>query len=445
MKRMVLAVGVTLFCTAPWDIYAETPGQGVGDTADTSSLSAGEPGPAPGRKITPQKEPSPAATAYQIGSFLVSPEVVVSRMFDDNIYATQSNKVADFATIYSPAVWLQSNWSKHVLKFEAGTDSERYDTQTSQNANDFRYSAEGRFDISPQSNLYGGLRKSQEHEDRESPDFNNGFFPTEYHSLKGYAGWFRQFENVAVRIGGTAQKLDFSNVPFTNGVINNQDRNRTLYTGGGRFSYDLSPTSEMYLQTAVDDRRYQYKLDDLGYMRDSNGERLLVGSRINIPKKLKVDAFIGHMTQRYQDPRLGNVSTPMVGANANWYQSSATTLSVYVDRTIEETMVYQTIPVVLPASSYVNTYGALTADHKYSERLSASANLSYSRNVFQGYSRVDNYAGIGLGAVYQLRHGIFLDSSFQHRFLRSDYTLENFDRNIVFLRLAFDFSPGWTR
>ncbi len=432
-----LAASVALACLLSCAANA----QGIEGTADTSQ-PAGEPGPPPGRKIVPQKEPSSTAKAYQVGSFMVYPEAVVSEMFDNNVYATQTNKISDFATIFSPAVYVQSDWSRHVLKFEAGSDSARYHSQTSQNSNDYRYSMEGRYDISSQSNVYGGLRKAQEHEDRESPDFRNGFYPTIYHSLKGYGGWFNEFTDFSVRLGGTIQKLEFDNVPFTNGIIDNTDRNRILYTGGARFSYEISPLAEAYLQTAIDDRRYQNKPDNAGYIRDSNGERFFVGTRINLPRRLRADAFIGHMTQRYQDPRLGNVSTPMVGANVNWYQSAATTLNAYVDRTIEETTVFQTIPVVLPASSYVNTYAAFTADHKYSERFSVSANFSYSRDEFQGFPRTDNYTGIGAGMVYQLRHGIFLDTSFQHRFLRSDNTLENFDRDILFVRLAFALSPS---
>ena len=97
---------------------------------------------------------------------------------------------------------------------------------------------------------------------------------------------------------------------------------------------------------------------------------------------------------------------------------------------------------MVPAASYVNSYLALTANHKYSDRFSVSANLSYSRNDFKGFQRVDNYTGIGAGAIYQLVKGIFLDTSFQHRFLRSDNTAENFDRNMIFIRLAFAISPS---
>ncbi len=440
MKYSAVAVSLALACVAVCDAYA----QDVPDTleAQSSGGNAGEPGPPPGRKIVPQKEPKPAAQSYQFSSFTVSPEIVVSEMYDDNVYATQTNKIADFATIFSPTVWVRSNWSEHVLKFEAGGDLARYQSQTSQNSNDYHYGAEGRYDISADANVYGGVRKAQEHEDRESPDFRNGYFPTEYQALKGYAGWFKQFDRISVRVGGTAQKLDFSNVPFTYGVINNQDRNRTMYTGGARFAYELTPTSEVYLQSAVDDRRYQNVPDDAGYYRDSNGERFFVGSRINIPHQLRLDAFVGHMTQRYQDPRLGNVSTPMVGANADWYKSPVTTLSAYLDRTIEETTVFQTTPVVLPASSYVNTYTGFTANHKYTDRLSASANLSYSRNEFMGFSRTDNYTGIGFGTVYKLSRGIYLDTSYQHRFMKSGYALEDFTRNILFFRLAFALSPG---
>ncbi|NNM82455.1 MAG: outer membrane beta-barrel protein [Burkholderiales bacterium] len=409
--------------------------------AETDQDAEQQVGPPPGRKIIPSREPPPAGV-HRIGSFKVYPEIVVSEMYDDNIYATQTNRVSDSATILSPAVWLQSDWSRHVLKFEAGAESTRYHSQTSQNSNDFRYSMEGRYDFSQDMNAYAGLSRSMEHEDRESPDFRNGFYPTEFRSTKGYAGWYGQHGRLGVRVGGTMQSLDFNNVPFTFGVINNRDRNRIHQTGGIRLSYEFSTDKELYLQAAVDQRRYQNKPDDAGYSRDSNGERLLAGSKIMLPGKLKADFFFGHMSQRYQDVRLSKVSAPMFGARIDWRPAPSTLLGFYLDRTIEETTVFQTIPVVLPASSYVNSYAALTAEHKLNDRLSVNANLTYSRNDFKGFSRIDNYAGVGLGAVYQISRGIFLDSSFQHRWMRSTSTLENFDRNLLFVRIAFALSPS---
>ena len=62
-----------------------------------------------------------------------------------------------------------------------------------------------------------------------------------------------------------------------------------------------------------------------------------------------------------------------------------------------------------------------------------------------GYSRTDNYTGVGVGTVYKLSRGIFLDTSYQHRFMKSDVSIENFSRNIVFFRLAFALSPGMGR
>ena len=421
--------------------HAQTAVEGIEGAPESSVQSAGEPGPPPGRKIVPQQQPAASARVYRIGSFLAYPEIVASGMYDDNVYATQANKISDFATVFSPAVWLQSNWSRHVLKFEAGADSTRYHSQTSQNSNDYRYSVEGRYDISPQTNVYGGFRRAQEHEDRESPDFRNGYYPTEYHSLKGYAGWFHRFDRLSLRIGGTSRKFEFNNVPFTNGVINNTDRNRMQYTGGARVSYELSPNSEIYLQGAVDDRRYQNKPDDAGYIRDSNGERLLVGSRLILPRRVRADLFVGHMAQRYQDPRLGQVSAPMLGANVSWYRTDTTTFSAYADRTIEETTVFQTTPAVLPASSYVNSYIALTADHKYSDRFSMSANFSYSRNNFQGYRRVDKYYSNRVGGLYQLAPGIFFCTSFQHQVLRWGTTTQTYYWSMMFFLVAISRFP----
>ena len=101
-------------------------------------------------------------------------------------------------------------------------------------------------------------------------------------------------------------------------IINNDDRDRWQYTGGVRLGYEVSPRIEPYLQLAVDNRRYDATLDDLGYQRDSNGRRYLVGIRWNIPRKVKLDAFAGRLKQDYADARFNDVSAPLAGAALVW-------------------------------------------------------------------------------------------------------------------------------
>jgi hypothetical protein len=91
---------------------------------------------------------------------------------------------------------------------------------------------DSRFDVSRASNLFGGGAYTRDVEDRDSPDDVSGSAPTEFSITDGYAGAFHRFGRPAVRIGGTFRSLNFDDTPALGGAINNDDRDRTKYTGG---------------------------------------------------------------------------------------------------------------------------------------------------------------------------------------------------------------------
>ncbi|MGA8006266.1 MAG: outer membrane beta-barrel protein [Burkholderiales bacterium] len=405
------------------------------------------PGPAPGRTVKPEEPVVATGTPFSAGSFLVYPEIDATWMYDDNLYYSNSNPVSDHAWIYSPAIWAQSNWTRHALNFYAAWDSTRYQRYGSEDSDDWRVSGEGRYDFNADTNVYGGARFSQDHEDRESPDARNGLTPTKYYQRRFYGGFFHQLGRVSVRVAGTAQHLNYDDVNFVTGsgainIINNDDRDRWQYTGGVRLGYEASPRIEPYLQLALDNRRYDAPLDDLSYQRDSDGRRYLVGVRWNVPRKVKLDAFAGRLKQDYADARFNDVSAPVAGAALVWAVGPRTIVSAYVDRTVEETTVtYTPTPGnVLVSSSYLNTYVSAGLEHRFTDKLSGRINGSISRVAYEGFDRTDDYKGGNIGLVYRLHRNLFLDLNLAARKLESSLPSENFTKRMVFVRIAVPLS-----
>jgi len=404
-------------------------------------------GPAPGRAVKTTEPVSATGAPFQVGSYLVYPEMDVTWMNDSNVFYTNQSPQSDDAMIYSPAIWVQSNWAKHALNFYASGDWTRYRKFTTEDTDDYRASAEGRYDFSADSNVYGGAHVGQEHEDRESPDARNGLIPTKYYVQRYYAGVFRQMERLSLRVAGTAQHLDYRDVPFVTGsgainIINNDDRDRWQYAGGVRLGWEASQRIEPYLQVAFDNRVYDIVPDDLGYQKNSTGQRYLAGVRWNVPRKVKLDAFGGYMTQDYKDTRLNSVDAPLYGAALLWAMGERTTFSAYVDRTIEETTVTNTPSpgVVLVASSYLNTYASAGVTHRFTDRFSGRVNGSWSRVDYQGFSRTDDYSSGTVGLLYKLHRYLYIDVSFSERRLDSSLPNENFAKRMTFVRAAIPFS-----
>ena len=399
------------------------------------------PGPAPARRPVVRAEPGPVEP-HRIGSLLAYPEIVLTGMADDNVYSTQTDEIRDEALILSPALWLQSNWQRHFLALNASADIARYDTQHTEDTNDYRVSGEGRYDITSDSNVYGGARFAREHEDRESPDSRNGLEPTKYKAARAYAGAFHQAGRLMLRGALNVLSLDFNDVPFVMGsgaigIINNDDRDRTQTSGGVRVGYELTERVVPFVQASADHRRYKSSVDDLGVHRDSHGQRLIAGVRTFSPGIFKLEAFAGRMQQNYDDAQLADVHQPTYGGSFVWNLGERTTLSGSMDRTVEETTVFAPGTPVVPASSYVNTYGQLDVHHRFTPRFLMYGFGSLSRAAYQGIERNDDYLGAGFGGVYRVAQHMYIDLTYQHRKLNSSDPTEDFRRNMVFARLAF--------
>lgn len=433
---------------------ATTPLSSEGDsvpapaTEVAPAIEPERPGIAPGRVVQAEEPQTPAAgTPYQMGSFLVYPEIDVTELYDSNVYFTNSNPLSDHAMIYSPAIWVQSNWAQHALNFHAGGDATRYSRYTAENSDDYHVSAEGRYDLTADRNLYGGARFSRNHEDRESPDARNGLTPTLYTQRQYYGGFFNQVGRWSFRVAGTSQQLNYDDVNFLTGggvvnVINNDDRDRWQYAGGVRVAYESSLPLEWYAQAAIDDRRYNNAVDDLGYERDSDGRRYLVGVKWNVPKTLKLDAFAGRLQQNYKDPRAQDIGAPLGGGSLLWSISDRTTMSAYVDRTVEETTVTRTLApgVVQVANSYLNTYFFAGLSHRLLETVTIRVGGSLSHVGYEGLDRNDNYYSANIGAAYRIQRNLVLDVELSDRKLNSSIPTEDFTKRTIFVRLALPFS-----
>ena len=135
------------------------------------------------------------ADGIQLGSFLVLPDIAVSEMYDSNIFAARDNEVDDTLTILYPGISAKSTWDEHDLKFSAGGAFAQYYSNNDEDYDDYWADLNGRYDITVQTNVFGGAGFSSRHEDRSSPDDQfAGEKPTTYDSMHTHIGISHQIK-----------------------------------------------------------------------------------------------------------------------------------------------------------------------------------------------------------------------------------------------------------
>lgn len=365
---------------------------------------------------------------YRVGGFLIKPEVSATGLYDSNIYATRTNERSDFVNVYEGSISAQSNWKKNSLGLDAGGSLGRYRTYTKENYNDYWANLNGRLGLTDNLNVFGGIGRSFQHEERGSPEEQLvGSIPTTYRSTNGHAGVAYREGRFSLRAGGTIERLNYDNaLPVTN-----KDRNRDLLGFGAKFGYAVTPRVGVYVQGIRDVRRYVQKLDDFGYARDSHGYRADIGLAARLSNRLHGEAYVGQLSQRFTDTRFKRVSALDFGGHLVYRAAPQTVWTASLDRSLEDT----TLP---GSSSYLMTTLSGEVKHLVSPRVRLHAAVSASRAEFQDTARKDDYYSALAGMRYYFSPNVYLGG--EYRVLIRDSNLQATVNNPASIQYTDDYS-----
>ena len=344
---------------------------------------------------------------YYLGSFQFLPRITLSGAYDDNIFATDSNTTTDFVSVVSPDISINSVWDKHSLRIKAGTDVGRYWDTPSENYEDNWFNFTGRYDISDQTNIFGGLGYVFDHEGRDSPDNNqSGINPTTYTSRDLHVGLSHETDAVSLRLGTTYEDLDYDNVPRTTGVLVNDDRDRSLLGFGVRMARKIPGGTELFVQGTYDVRDYEESKDQNGYRRSSDGYRAAAGIKRALGKWGDIEAYAGILSHDFNDSRFDRVSEPDFSAELNLFPATGYRLTAELDRSLNET-------TQAGASSILDTSLNARLERSFSEKLLGHVLLGYGHSDFLDIDREDDLLTAGLGLKYFLTRQLYLAADYR--------------------------------
>ena len=421
----------------------------------TQSSGAARQGPGPA-VVTPdvvkQQLPLPAFPPMQQefpgipwGSFLAFPEVTLSATYDDNIYADRGDftnrryPVKDLVYTLSPSLAVKSKWDRHAFNFDVGGDADFYQSHSDENVTDYWAGFDGRYDLTPMSNIFGGARFSHDHEDRSAPgalSATQQAKPTLFDHSEAHLGVATGTGPWRVRAGGTFDEFDYKDGASTTGTTIDQDfRDRTATSLGARLSYVLSSSYELFGQYATDERNYRNKITGLSFNRDSSGYRAALGMRLNLPQQaVQGEVFAGTMKQDFDYSGFTDVSAPYYGTLMTWRPNRLTTVTGFIDRSLEETTVYEGSTY---ASSSIDTTYGFEVEHKLTSDLSLNGRAAYTRSAFQGLDRLDTIIDAGAGLRYYVTSSVFLGADLRLIDRKSNVLDAQYSRNQLLFSIGF--------
>ena len=368
------------------------------------------------RKVTvmTREKPELDPIGARLGSFLVYPSVGVGIAFDDNIFRTEKDREADFVAHVTPEVRVVSDWNNHELAFRANLDAGRYFENTGEDYIDWGVETSGRLDMTRATQIFGGLRYEELHEDRGSPDGAVGVEPTRYDRATAHIGGSHRINRATLTGEARLIRLDFDDVRAGGaGHINNDDRDRDVWIVGTQANYEIVPAYQAFVRAVYNVRDYRLGRDDFGIDRDSDGIEVVVGTEFDLTGVTFGNVFAGYRTQWYEDDRLDSIGGFAFGGQLTSNFTPITTGQITVQRQIEETSVNT-------AEGFWSTSLRATLDHELLRNLVLRASLAYYLQEYEGIDRDDDVYLATAGALWQAN---------RHLGFGATYTYERRDSN----------------
>lgn len=325
------------------------------------------------------------AKGIEFGSFLMLPVLDVSQHYNDNVFASATDRRSDWITRIAPEVKFRSRFTNHQLNLTAKAEQSFYREYTSDDHFDFTLAADGRYDIDRNWKLTGILDASQTHEDRGSPDDAGGKEQTRLRTGTAKFGTEKTTGRFGFKLDGEAIRRNYQDVEGANSaIINQDDRDRDELRLSTELSYELFPGYSAVVEGTVNDRKYDDRLDDQGFNRSSHGSTVRAGIGVDISELVRGDFLIGYMNQNYKDARFDTIDGFSMKASFNWTPSRMTVVIPTLERSIQET-------TTVNASGMVRTGGSLTVRHELQRNIILTAIGSAYNEKYRGTTR-DNWS-----------------------------------------------------
>lgn len=415
-KAMIAAIAVTAFYAAPiHSVSAQTE-----EIVDDRNVS-----------VRDRVRPGYDAVGVRAGAFTVFPEASVTGTYNDNIYATDVNTESDFITTLAARVSAVSTWSRHSLNLRAGLAQQLYADNSDEDRLDWDVGANGRIDVTRDTNIAGGLSYAQLHEDRGAPNAPGGAAePAEYSLFQANVALNHRFNRVTSRIGATYADYDYDAVPAVGGgpALNQDFRDREEFTQFLRLGYDVSPDTNVYVQGTINQRKYDQQPPVVALNRDSDGYAVVAGADFRLTNLAQGGVYVGYQSQDYDDPTLPEIDGMAFGANVDWFVTPLTTVRFEAASTIEET-------IAAGASGYTDNSVGLRIDHELMRNVILGGSASFANQDYEGIGRTDDVTRAGLSVDYLLNRNFSLRLGYDYTDRDSNVLGLDYTRNEVGLTL----------
>jgi hypothetical protein len=346
------------------------------------------------------------ASGIRMGSFTVLPEIGASIVYDDNAFATPSDKKSDVYTNVDARVGAVSNWSRHALEMYVGGGGNIYSDLSSESVGYAEAGIAGRLDVYRDFWLSAYADYTFGFEPRGSGESFQVFEePIETQTVKSGVVAHKQFNRLWGEIAGSLRREEFFDAKLNVGGVNtNVDqsfRDGTVDDVSGRVGYEFSPKTSVFLEGGYQWRNYED--DRFG----GEGHTALVGLRHELTRLVNSEIAIGYMNMN-DDGALHDIDTWTYRAQLSYEVTPLMTVALVGARDLTSPSQFNT------NSNRIYSDVGIRGDYAIRRDVSLMAGAGYGRLEYIDTNQNDDYVRLTTGADYLLRPWLSLWANYAY-------------------------------
>lgn len=384
-----------------------------------------------GTHVLARERPEYDAVGIRAGSFMIFPELELGVTFDDNVFGTQTNTDSDIYYGVSPSVSIESDFGRHELNFNGYTDSRFYSSDTSEDRFDWGVAADGIIEVSQFTQIQANAGYDELTEDRTSTNrVAGGIEPTEYDVFNAGITLNQRFNRLTASAGARYTENDYQDdAAIGGGTIDQDFRDHDKLEIPVRLSYDVSPDTSIFVAGSYNTRSYDQQPPAVAVNRDSDGYDVGIGAAFDFTNLIRGEAFVGYLSQEYDQVGFQSVDGIDFGLSGEWYASELTTVTAGINRTVEESS-------SAGSSGHLDTTFNVGIAHELQRNIILSADASFLDVDFEGITRQDETISAGVGVQYLVNRNAELALGYDYTSRDSNAIGQDYDKNVVGLSLT---------
>lgn len=330
-------------------------------------------------------------SGIRLGGFTLRPELDLEYAADDNIFSDERDEESDLVGRYSGQANLASNWSQHALRAGAKFESQRYQDNSSENADDYEVSMGGRLDLGIRNRVRADVRSGRSTLSRDSVESRLGTERLRYDYQRFNGGLERRYGVLTASVYGALEDRDYDDSTVNSGISNQRDNElKRLST---RLTYGGPERTAYYLDLSFQDNEYDEVAQVLDFDRSSHTRTMRIGATFALSGLLHGYGEVGYLDKNYDGQELDDRSGLIADAGLTWNVTRLTTVTGSIRRGFESTTLSN-------SPGYRDHQIGLSIDHELLRTLRLSARVVYQQQDYERIDRAERDVDYELSAHY---------------------------------------------